>query len=53
MAINDRIRKLKKLYNEDCCNHSKELTEIVQHVSAIRYEITSDLNLMGDPGPAR
>jgi E3 ubiquitin-protein ligase UBR4 len=49
MPINDRIARLNKLYNEDCCRHSKELTEIVQHVSAIRYAIACYLHLIGGP----
>lgn len=46
MTITDRISKLKSMYGEKCKAEMKKLTNIVQHVAAIRSAVGSFLNLI-------
>lgn len=46
IPVDERISKLKKYYNEECKSNITRLTEVVQHVSAIRMSIALYLNLI-------
>ncbi|KAK8863925.1 hypothetical protein M9Y10_011618 [Tritrichomonas musculus] len=46
ISVDERISKLKKYYNEECKSCIVKLTDIVQHVSAIRLSIALYLDLI-------
>lgn len=52
LPIGERISKLNTLYNDKCKSCSRDLTAIVQHVSAIRFAIATYLHLLNGKIPA-